>query len=106
MNKKYSDEMREKIMTMRRAGMTFRAIGERVGSTAPKLGALVARIDGRRRASDKKHAVATVLLRQSNRAADIPPEVLLDRDKRLNAELDANKKILGDPVLPRWRSNA
>jgi hypothetical protein len=35
-----------------------------------------------------------------------PAEVFADRDRRLNAARTPNMAVLGDPVVPRWNSNA
>lgn len=36
----------------------------------------------------------------------VPNHVLEDRQRRLNAPETLNSKYLGDPVVPRWMSNA
>ncbi len=106
MNRKWSAEQKAQIMAMRRRGLTLRAIGAQIGATEHQVGGVIKRLEGPNTGSISKNPVATELLRDSGTRMMIPRAVLFDRDRRINAELTLNMVILGDPVVPRWNSNA
>lgn len=99
----WTPERHTQAMTMRfKERKTFREIGEHLGITTHQVanhfrGLLNAE-------ADRKSPVTQFYTRSLGGAHRPPAEVLLDRDKRVNAPRTPNMEILGDPVVPRWFS--
>lgn len=93
------------IMDMRfRQRMKLRVIGEHFGRNAEQIGHLIRRVIDSE--TDRKNPVAREIARSLGGSHRPPVEVLLDRDKRVNAPRTLSMKYFGDPVTIRWNSNA
>jgi hypothetical protein len=97
----------ETALRMRREGAFCREIGEAIGKSEQAVNRFFRAHAGRPDYVGKS-AVASDILRQSSGAIRTPVEVLFDRDRRLNSPRAAHPNciVLGDPVVPRWHSNA
>lgn len=105
MQRKYSDEVQAKVMQLRRDGLTMRAIGLQVGATENQIGNLIRRLDGRNTRIYGKNKATSELMKNGPRV-EVPERVLVDRDRRLQAPRTISMALFGDPVVPRWNSNA
>lgn len=117
MPRKHSPELKQRIIAMRRMGLSAVEIGKHFGfhsrivrglwRTAAQLKQEEERRRERRvrrpRRRDDGRCWDSL---RGYRTPEIPDEVLADRDRRINAELTTNMAVLGDPVVPRWMSNA
>jgi transcriptional regulator len=106
MNRKWSTEQKAQIMAMRHRGMTLLAIGALFSATEQQISGVIKGLKGRSTGNISKNPVAAELLNHSGTRMKIPSAVLSDRDRRINTDLTLNMTILGDPVVPRWNSNA
>jgi hypothetical protein len=100
---RWSHHEEETALQMKKDGATHGQIARELpGRTREQVERYFAR---RFNARDKKNPVAVEILR-SQFGARPPVEVLFDQDRRINAPLTPNMIVLGDPVVPRWNSNA
>ncbi len=114
MTARWPDEVKARVMALRREGLTAKQIGRQLGLTDGQVrGAWRTREqrqaeEDRRRGSrpPRKHRKDPNALRGGRDPRDIPERVLIDRERRMNAELTTHHVLLGDPVVPRWNSNA
>lgn len=93
------------MQRLRRLGLSFRAIGAQIGARESQVWGVIKRLEGRAEGSNRKNKVAADLLKESGKV-EVPLAVLDERDRRLSVEMTLSMKLFGDPVVPRWQSNA
>lgn len=111
MNRVWSKEEKARVIELRDGGMTFRAIGFLFRATENQVACIYrrARRPHTNGSSAKKDPATAMIMRAVGLSADrpdVPDEVWEDRDRRANAERTINMVLFGDPVVPRWSSNA
>lgn len=117
MPRKHSPELKQRIIAMRRVGFSSAEIAGHFGISSRIVRSLWRTAAQRKQEEERRRERRVRRPRRRDdgrgwdslrgyRAPEIPDEVLADRDRRINAELTTNMAVLGDPVTPRWNSNA
>lgn len=111
----YPPELKARIMDLKHQGLNSVEIAAHTGLTARQVRSAWRTPEQRQRRLAKLYARRRLLRRspatngiamQRRDPRDVPPSVLADRDRRIEAEMTPNMAVLGDPVVPRWNSNA